>query len=78
MTNEELAALLQRLIGMVSSVELATTSTLEILVQNGAIDRDALLKGLIECRDNLDPKFSKGSFDMMIEKLTPKAADGLH
>jgi hypothetical protein len=51
---------------------------LEILVQNGAIDRDALLKGLIEGREKLEPQFSKGSFDMMIEKLTPKAADGLH
>ena len=58
MTNEELAAVLQRLIGMVSSVELMTTSVLEILVQNAVIDRDVLLKGLIEQRDNLDPKYS--------------------
>jgi hypothetical protein len=78
MTNEELATVLQRLIGMVSSAELATTSVLEILVQNAVIDRDVLLKGLIEHRDKLDPKYSKGSFDMMIETLTPKAADGLH
>jgi hypothetical protein len=42
------------------------------------IDRDTLLKGLIEKRDKLDPKYSRGSFDMMIEKLVPKAADGRH
>ena len=63
---------------MVSGVELTTASILEILVQNAVIDRDALLKGLIEQRDKLDPKYPKGSFDMLIEKLTPKATDGLH
>jgi hypothetical protein len=63
---------------MVSGVELATTAVIELLAQNAVIDRDVLLKGLIEQRDKLDPKYSTGSFDMMIERLTPKAADGLH
>ena len=78
MSPEEVAAVLQRLIGMISSLELATTSALEILVQNGAIERYVLLKGLIEHREKLDSKYSKGSFDMMIDRLMPKAADGMH
>jgi hypothetical protein len=70
--------ILQRLIVMVSGVELATTAVMETLVENGVISRETLLRGLIEKRDKLDPKYSKGSLDMMIERLAPKSADGLH
>ena len=73
MDPEELAG-----IGMVSSAELMTASVVEILVQNSIIDRDVLLRGLIEKRDELDPQYSKASFDMIIERLAPKAAPGLN
>jgi hypothetical protein len=78
MDPEELAGVLHKLIGMVSSVELMTTAVVEILVQNAIIDRDVLLKGLLEQRDKLDPTYSKGSFDAVIERLSPKAAPGLN
>jgi len=70
--------IMKRLIGMVSSMELATTAVVEILVEEGVIDRDTVLRKLSAKRDTLDPHYSKGSFDMLIQKLTPKAADGVH
>jgi hypothetical protein len=78
MDQKELAAILQRVFGMVASLELATAALAEVLVESAVVDRATLLKGLIEKRDALDPKFSKGSFDALIEKLAPKTEAGLH
>jgi hypothetical protein len=60
MANDELDVVIRRLIGMVSSLELATSSVLELLVQNAVMDRDVLLKGLIEHRERLDQNIRKG------------------
>jgi hypothetical protein len=78
MGSDEITLVLQRLIGMVSSVELATTAIVEILIESRVIERDTILRELAAKRDALDPTYSKGSFDMLIERLTPKSADGLH
>lgn len=76
--QNELAVVLQRLIAMVSSVELMTGALAEVLVENGVIDRGVLLKGLIAKRAALDPKFSTGAFDAVIAALHPKPEGGPH
>ena len=76
MTPHELDVLLKRLIGMVSGMELATTAVVEALVDQGVIQREKLLRILIEKRDGLAPNQSKGAFEMMIDRLTKPATDG--
>jgi hypothetical protein len=78
MKDEELAAILQRIIGMVSSVEQATAASLEVLIEDGIINRDVLLRGLAKKRQELDPKYSTGMFDALIERLSTNRSGEIH
>jgi len=76
--EEQAAGIVARLFSMVASVELANAAVLEILVENGVIDREILLKGLIERRDGLDPKLPRSGFENLIDKLASKADPRSH
>lgn len=78
MDEKEMAFIIQKLFGMVASVEQASAAVVDLLVLNGVIDRDILLKGLIEKRDALDPKFSRSGFDNLIAALAPTASTEKH
>lgn len=78
MGQAEVMALFQRIAAMVAGVEQATGAMLNVLVENGVIDRDVLVKGLLAKRDALDPKFSQGGFDNLIAALKPATAPGQH
>jgi hypothetical protein len=78
MQSEEVAAVLQKLIHMVSGVEQATAAVLEILLEQEIIDRDVLLRGLAKKRQELDPKYSSGVLDMLLDKLSTRRSDEIH
>jgi hypothetical protein len=78
MASEDVATVLSKLIHMVSGVEQATAAVLEVLIENGTIERDVLLRGLAEKRRTLDPKYSSGMLDMLIDKLSGDRSGELH